>query len=1256
LASALLSPDTVVAETVVAEQESSAQSAFLDAEAAYVDGRLDRSLDRYLDALRALLADTVPVAKRRDAMPEVELALRRVAELAGQTGRSDDAAKVFAMWSLPHDGVDPLVTALARNSAGWSVLRATGDRAMAERIWGPLGDLEEWRFVGPFDNERGSGFDTAYGPEKGIDLGASYEGKVRSVSWRELPEKPRAGFVDLDAMLRPNDESLAYAVTFILSEKEQLLALRLGTDEGFRAWLNGALIGQEDRQRTRRFDQSALALPLRKGWNCLLLKISEEKDSWGFRARLTHLDGSPSGGWSEGTPGAADLEKLKTLAAADEPLDLDADISRGNIATLEARVAASASDSRVHYLLGAILARRGAHDVSEHPDSESLRRAIEIDDKPAIYHLILARSYRIQSRIGAERDDNDWRGALEAAVERGSALASLRLGSYYRSTFGNLSRARQHFEKALERNPDCTAAVLALGSIDAARGFPGAQRRALRRVQALAPNSRETRSAEAGDLASHGLPAEHRRALEALLARDHLDTSARWSLISAYIEQGRRDAARKLLEDYDALTPFSNGAEERLASMELGEDRPQEAAKRLAAALVLSPEDHELLERLGRVHWELDDRVNALASWESSIELQPNQPELRERLELLHAQKEGFDDEFRRDAAAIAKAAHAETYDNKAGNPARFLLDLAAVEVNRDGTSREYTQQIVQVLNDVGVRSWDSFATSYAAGEQIVKFNHADGTSEEARLPRFGARAGGRLWRRASVDLPTIVAGDVVEVAFVREEIEQSFFGDYFGRRELFRGSLPIQEKVFTLRVPSERKFYFHQRLIDSEPLREEDEDKEQITYTWSAYDVPKLDVEPAMPPEKEILPLVEISTFDSWDAFNDWYWNLIKRQFESSPEIDKKVAELVSGKDTELEKIRALYNFVVTDVRYNAWEFGVHGFKPYNASKVFARRFGDCKDKATLLSVMMDKVGIEAHPVLISAENSRGKEDLTLPLIHHFNHCITYVPASGGRPELYLDGTATFHSVEELPSMDRGADVLIVRETGALRRQIPWNEAKDLSLDEEWDVHLKSDNSADVTVRLKAKGGFAVALRRAFEIEAQRRETLGKIFGARYAGAEVIEQSFSDLTDLDQPVSMTVKFHAPKFAAPSPQGLTLSIPDDFYRSARALSSIGALETRETDIILSNPRRSSMRVEFRLPAGAKVKSTPQTRDLETRFGQLKVSVDSKTPESVVVEVLVALTAPRVPRTDYESFRELTTSIDLAAKEQVVLEN
>ena len=36
----------------------------------------------------------------------------------------------------------------------------------------------------------------------------------------------------------------------------------------------------------------------------------------------------------------------------------------------------------------------------------------------------------------------------------------------------------------------------------------------------------------------------------------------------------------------------------------------------------------------------------------------------------------------------------------------------------------------------------------------------------------------------------------------------------------------------------------------------------------------------------QELAPCVQVSTFADWDAFSRWYWNLIRKQFELSPEM----------------------------------------------------------------------------------------------------------------------------------------------------------------------------------------------------------------------------------------------------------------------------------------------------------------------------------------------------------------------------------
>ena len=573
--------------------------------------------------------------------------------------------------------------------------------------------------------------------------------------------------------------------------------------------------------------------------------------------------------------------------------------------------------ARDHYLLGVLLRMQGAHDSDEHPDSDALRLAIRAEKKKGLYHYDLAGSLQTESSIAAQRDDNNWRKAMLASEKAGCAIASIRLAEYYLDTFSNMHSARIHIDRALKINPDLISGVLVQSRIEGLSGFPDAGRRAVTAARKIDKSSPATLLARAAQLGGSGQLEEKISILRGLLDRKHLDTSVRNRLASAYLQRGNHQAAIELLEKGALLNPYSAQPLLRLARIESGRDNHSQAASRYLGALEIQPEEHTLLTRLGRAYWETGRTERAFEAWDRALELQPNLPDLRKRIEFLRTEESPFEDEFRRDGAAIAASAHKEKYESKSGEAARILLELTAVKVNKDGTAREFSQTLIQVLNDRGIEMFDRFATAFAQGEQVLDFklarvHHPDGTEEDAKLPRFSRRASAtQVWRRGSVNLPPLSAGDIIEIQYIKEDIQQSFFGDYFGRREIFRNALATSEKTFKLRVPADRQFFFHQKNMDTSPKMEPSEDGELKTYTWTAKNIPKTDSEPGMPWPKEIMPLLEISTFENWESFNKWYRNLIRKQFESSPELDKKVAELVSGKDTEIEKIRALLSLI---------------------------------------------------------------------------------------------------------------------------------------------------------------------------------------------------------------------------------------------------------------------------------------------------------------------------------------------------------
>ncbi len=116
------------------------------------------------------------------------------------------------------------------------------------------------------------------------------------------------------------------------------------------------------------------------------------------------------------------------------------------------------------------------------------------------------------------------------------------------------------------------------------------------------------------------------------------------------------------------------------------------------------------------------------------------------------------------------------------------------------------------------------------------------------------------------------------------------------------------------------------------------------------------------------------------------WEVELDQGRREPSPELKLKVAELTAGAATTLAKMQILAAYVQKDIRYVAIELGIGGFQPHPAREIYAHRYGDCKDKATLMSAMLKEVGVESYYLSINTWRG-GVNRTTPPQMYWFNH-----------------------------------------------------------------------------------------------------------------------------------------------------------------------------------------------------------------------------------------------------------------------------
>ena len=132
----------------------------------------------------------------------------------------------------------------------------------------------------------------------------------------------------------------------------------------------------------------------------------------------------------------------------------------------------------------------------------------------------------------------------------------------------------------------------------------------------------------------------------------------------------------------------------------------------------------------------------------------------------------------------------------------------------------------------------------------------------------------------------------------------------------------------------------------------------------------------------------------------------------------------MIAGKRGVAEKESAILDYLDREVRYTGIEFGEAAIMPHDPADTLNKKYGDCKDKATLLVTILRAAGIPAYVALLNA-GSRMDVPADLPGMGLFDHAIVYVP---GKPALWIDATDRYARLGQLPAGDQGRLALIAR------------------------------------------------------------------------------------------------------------------------------------------------------------------------------------------------------------------------------------
>jgi Flp pilus assembly protein TadD len=516
-----------------------------------------------------------------------------------------------------------------------------------------------------------------------------------------------------------------------------------------------------------------------------------------------------------------------------------------------------------------------------------------------------------------------------------------------------------------------------------------------------------------------------------------------------------------------------------------------------------------------------------------------------------------------------------------------FLIEkyYSTARFEKDGTGERDLNVRIRVQSDAGLQALGELVFGYSdANEKMdvrsVVVHKVDGTNvtagpdavKEMTAPIARDAPVYTDYREKHITVPSLRPGDTLEYSIATHIVKAFAPSQFWFEHNFLEGTIVLDEQL-ELNVPKGCAVN-----LQSPDFRfEKAESGDRTIYRWkrSVLSRPADDAKKKTEESNPKPPSVRATTFETWEEIARWYSQLEKGRTEPTPEIRAKTQELIQGRTAELDKIRALYDYVSKNIRYVSLSFGLSRYQPHPASEVLANQYGDCKDKHTLLAAMLEAAGIHSDAVLIP---SLRKLDTSLPSPSQFDHVITAVPLNGQL--VWMDTTTEVAPFRLLAASLRNKSALLVPADGAGKIVETPQDPPFLST-QRVEVDAQVSELGKLTSRLRyfVRGDNELALRIAFRRTPQTQwkelgQTVATLDGLH---GQVTVVKPSDPSDTSKPFELDLDLAQPNYLDWSSKKTKVALP------IAAIGVPGIPEDNSEPIHLGSPLDVTVHLKLTLP-------------------------------------------------------------------------
>jgi hypothetical protein len=400
----------------------------------------------------------------------------------------------------------------------------------------------------------------------------------------------------------------------------------------------------------------------------------------------------------------------------------------------------------------------------------------------------------------------------------------------------------------------------------------------------------------------------------------------------------------------------------------------------------------------------------------------------------------------------------------------------------------------------------------------------------------------------------------------------------------------------------------------------------------------------------------------NQWRAIGQWVTTLEANGPDPSPEITAQTQSLIAGAPDFYSRLSRITEYIQKNIRYFIVARGIGALQANHASDIFRNRYGDCKDKTTLLISMLQVAGI--HAVYVPVDDQRDVVDPDAPSLVG-NHMITaielpadvqdprlkaIVKANDGKRYLIFDPTDERTPVGNLPSEEQGGYGILSAGAASQIIALPVLAPDANGSDRKGVFTLAPDGTLTGSVdssHIGPKGGDLRSFLK-YTDDKERREAWEQDIALTLPGVTLDAFQFTQPAALDKPLEFHYKLTARQYAH---QAGPLLLVRPRVVGTDALPFDNKPRTVPIDLVATGRWRDSF--DIALPSGYIVDETPDPVDVDVDFASYHSSVSAK-GNLLHYESDYVVRQVEIPPGKAASFRQLENAILSGERSTAVL--